>query len=100
MCTYTDADTQQMVQGEVAWSLGLIDSNQRKLVDDMSAEVLELVRTWKRTVDSLCWLLVRPVLPCMLHNRNSGFVNAPHFGVDSAHRSGGIPSKNVACFNA
>eukprot|EP00200_Dunaliella_tertiolecta_P010739 CAMPEP_0202391350 /NCGR_PEP_ID=MMETSP1127-20130417/91786_1 /ASSEMBLY_ACC=CAM_ASM_000462 /TAXON_ID=3047 /ORGANISM="Dunaliella tertiolecta, Strain CCMP1320" /LENGTH=524 /DNA_ID=CAMNT_0048993775 /DNA_START=16 /DNA_END=1590 /DNA_ORIENTATION=+ len=44
---WTDADTQQMVQGEVAWSMGLIDSNQRKLVDEMSADVLELVKSKK-----------------------------------------------------
>lgn len=42
-----------MVQGKVAWSLGLIDSNQRKLVDDMSAEVLELVRS-KKNKKGLC----------------------------------------------
>lgn len=44
---HADADTQQMVQGEVAWSMGLIDDDQRRVVDAMSAEVIELVSEYR-----------------------------------------------------
>ncbi|KAL6764564.1 Alpha/Beta hydrolase protein [Haematococcus lacustris] len=42
---WTDAPTQQLVQGEVAWSMGLIDTEQRRQVDALSQQVVELLRS-------------------------------------------------------
>jgi hypothetical protein len=47
---FTDAVSQTMVQAEVAWSMGLIDTTQRKHAEAMQDEVVELVRNkqWRK----------------------------------------------------
>ncbi|GIL69722.1 hypothetical protein Vretifemale_703 [Volvox reticuliferus] len=42
---FTDAETQTAVQAQVAWGMGLIDSVQRKLAEQMQEQVIELVRS-------------------------------------------------------
>ncbi|GAX76677.1 hypothetical protein CEUSTIGMA_g4123.t1 [Chlamydomonas eustigma] len=41
---FTDAQSQTMVQADVAWALGLIDASQKREAEVMQQEVLELVR--------------------------------------------------------
>lgn len=46
---FTDADTQTLTQADVAWSLGLIDSSQKVIAQQLQLQVVELVRRkeWK-----------------------------------------------------
>lgn len=55
--TRTDADTQQLVQGTVAWSFGLIDGTQRRQVDALSLEVVDLGCWGWGGVDGARWLM-------------------------------------------
>ena len=43
---HSDAQTQTLVQADVAWALGLIDTTQKLIAQTMQQEVVELVGGW------------------------------------------------------
>jgi vitellogenic carboxypeptidase-like protein len=91
---FTDADTQTQTQADVAWSLGLIDHNQKMVAESMQLEIMEAVRNkaWKmsRTLsDALNAFIINASSTSTLEDvrRNLGydghdavdaFVNQPH----------------------